>query len=51
MQQLVVYLFTARSLYMFHVSSYPSSGVHKIVTTPSGTGHTVKYKGLYTCSS
>ena len=39
MQQLAAYLFTARSLYMFRVSSHPSSGVHKTVTTASGTGH------------
>jgi hypothetical protein len=39
MQQLAIYLFTARSLYMFRVSSHPSSGVHKSVTTTSGTGH------------
>jgi len=38
MQHLAVYLFTARSLYMFRVS-HPSSGVHKTVTTASGTGH------------
>jgi len=42
MQQLAVYLFTARSLYMFRVSSHPLSGVHKTVTTASGTGHTVQ---------
>jgi hypothetical protein len=39
MQQLAVYLFTARSLYVYRVSSHPSSGVHKTVTTASGTGH------------
>jgi len=39
MQQSAVYLFTARSLYMFRVSSHPSSGVHKTVTTASVTGH------------
>ena len=33
------YLFTAKSLYMFGVSQYPSSGVLKTVTTASGTGH------------
>ena len=38
------YLFTAKSLYMFRVSQHPSSGVLKIVTAASGTGHTVKYK-------
>jgi hypothetical protein len=41
MQQLAVYLFTARSLYTFQVSSHPSSGVHKTVTTASGTGHII----------
>ena len=41
MRQLAVYLFTARSLYMFPVSSHPSSGVRKTVTTASGTGHIV----------
>ena len=41
MQQLAVYLFTARSFYMFRVSSHPSSGVHKTVTTASGTGHII----------
>jgi len=33
------YLFTAKSLYMFRVSQYPSSGVLNTVTTASGTGH------------
>jgi len=33
------YLFTAKSLYMFRVSKYPSSGVLKTVTAASGTGH------------
>jgi len=33
------YLFTAKSLYMFRVSQYPSSGVLKTVTAASGTGH------------
>jgi len=33
------YLFTAKSLYMFWVSQYPSSGVLKTVTAASGTGH------------
>jgi len=33
------YLFTAKLLYMFWVSQHPSSGVLKIVTTASGTGH------------
>ena len=42
MQQLAVYLLTARSLYMFRVSSHPSSGIRKTVTTASGTGHTVQ---------
>ena len=41
-QQLTVYLFTARSLYMFRMSSHTSSGIHKTVTTSSGTGHTVQ---------
>jgi len=39
-----IYLFIAKSLYMFRVSQYPSSGVLKTVTATSGTGHTVKYK-------
>jgi len=33
------YLFTAKSLYMFRVSQYPSSGVLKTVTAASGKGH------------
>jgi len=33
------YLFIAKSLYMFRVSQYPSSGVLKTVTAASGTGH------------
>jgi len=33
------YLFTATSLYMFQVSQHPSSGVLKIVTAASSTGH------------
>jgi len=33
------YLFTAKLLYMFQVSQHPSSGVLKIVTAASGTGH------------
>ena len=41
MQQLAVYLFTASSLYMFQVSSHPSSGVHKTGTTASDTGHII----------
>jgi len=41
MWQLAVYLFTARSLYMFRVSSQTSSGVYKTVTTASGTGHII----------
>jgi len=43
MQQLAVYLFTARSLYMFRVLSHPSSGVHIIVTAASGTGHSKQH--------
>ena len=35
------YLFTAKSLYMFRVSQYPSSGVLKTVTAASGTGHNI----------
>jgi len=31
------YLFTAKLLYMFRVSSHPSSGVNKTVTAASGT--------------
>jgi hypothetical protein len=38
------YLFTAKSLYMFRLSQHPSSGVLKIVTAASGTGHSVKYE-------
>jgi len=33
------YLFIAKSLYMFRVSQYPSSGVLKTVTAASGTGN------------
>jgi len=33
------YLFTAKSLYMFWVLQYPSSGVLKTVTAASSTGH------------
>jgi stress response protein SCP2 len=33
------YLFTAKSLYMFRVSQYPSSGALETVTAASGTGH------------
>ena len=33
------YLFTAKSLYMFRVSQYPSSGALKTVTAASGAGH------------
>jgi hypothetical protein len=39
-----IYLFTAKSLYMFRVSHHPSSGVLKTVTAASGAGHVVKYK-------
>ena len=35
------YLFTEESLYMFRVSQRPSSGVLKIVTAASGTGHNI----------
>jgi len=35
------YLFTAKSLYMFRVSTHPSSGVLKTVTPASGTGHNI----------
>jgi len=35
------YLFTAKSLYMFRVSQYPSSGVLKLLTAASGTGHNI----------
>ena len=34
-----IYLFTAKSLYMFRVSQHPSSGVLKTVTATSGTDH------------
>jgi len=33
------YSFTAKSLYKFRVSEYPSSGVLKPVTATSGTDH------------
>ena len=33
------YLFTAKSLYVFRMLHYPSSGVQKIVTAAFGTGH------------
>jgi len=33
------HLFTAKSLHMFRVSQYPSSGVLKTVTAASGTGN------------
>jgi hypothetical protein len=36
-----IYLFTAKSLYMFRVSQHPSSGVLKAVTAASGTGHNI----------
>jgi len=35
------YLFTAKSLYMFRESQHSSSGVLKIVTAASGTGHNI----------
>ena len=41
MRQLAFYLFTARSFYMLRVPSHQSSGVHKTVTTASGTGHII----------
>jgi hypothetical protein len=34
-----IYLFTAKSLYMFRVSQHPSSGVLKTVTAAFSTGH------------
>jgi len=34
-------IFTAKSLYMFRVSQYPSSGVLKTATAASGTGHNI----------
>ena len=34
-----IYLFTAKSLYMFRVSQHPSSGVLKTVIAASCTGH------------
>ena len=33
------HLFTAKSLYMFRVSQYPSSGALKTVTATSGISH------------
>ena len=47
MRQLALHLFTARSLYMFRVSSHPSLGVHKTVTTASGTGHIIGAATLF----
>ena len=38
------YLFTAKLLYMFRVSSHPLSGAHETITATSGTGH-VTYQG------
>ena len=38
-----LFYFTAKSLYMFRVSSHPSSGELKIVTAASGTGHNIGY--------
>jgi len=35
------YLFTVKSLYMFRVSQYPSSGVLKTLTATYGTGHNI----------
>jgi len=35
------YLFTAKSLYMFRVSTHPSLGVVKTVTATSGTGRNI----------
>ena len=40
-----MHLFTAESLYMFRVSTHPSSGVLKTVTEASGTGHTDSRSG------
>jgi len=34
-----IYLFTAKRLYIFRVSEYPSSGVLKTVNAVSGTGY------------
>ena len=34
-----IYLFTAKLLYMFRVSSHPSSGAHETVNAAPGTGH------------
>jgi len=39
-----IYIFTAKSLYVFRVLQHPSSGVLKTETAASGTGQTVKYK-------
>jgi len=36
-----IQIFTAKPLYMFHVSQHPSSGVLKTVTAASGTGHNI----------
>jgi len=43
------YLFTAKSLYMFRVSTAPIIGSTKKITAASGTDHTVKYKDLSIC--
>jgi len=36
-----MHIFTAKSLYMFHVSQHPSSGILKTVTATFGTGHNI----------
>jgi len=36
-----IYLFTAKSLYMFQVSQHPSSGVLKTANAAFGTGHNI----------
>ena len=46
MQQLAVYLFTTRSLYMIRVSLHPS-WVHKTVTAASDTGHIIGAATLF----
>ena len=36
-----LFIYCKVTLYMFRVSSHPSSGVHKTVTTTFGTGHII----------
>jgi len=43
------HLFTAKSLYMFRASQYPSSGALKIVTATSGIGHNTGTATSFQC--